>query len=204
MYFRNRFQAVIAGLLTVVLVLPGCDYWNRDIGKLSGREITKLLVISDSMGTGYNIATPFPDRITAALGVPLVNDSINGRQTSEVMSGITQILDQEKPSHLIVLLGTNDARKNDIDAAVRNLGSIADLARSRNIVVTIGTIPVYLADPVINENTRTISDHILAMKDVHIANIRTALGDGSETIGDLIHPNDAGQAIIAELFIAKL
>ena len=173
-------------------------------GQASGKEVSGILVVSDSMGTGYQIATPYPDRISLLTGIKVINNSIDGRQTGEVVGLLEGLLDEHKPSHLVLLMGTNDARKNQQTEAVANLGKMSELALHRQIEVVIGTIPVYMPSQQIDQRARLISESIKTLQGIRVADIRTALGDGTDTLGDGIHPNDAGQQLMAELFIKQL
>ena len=191
-------------LISAILTLSGCDLFHKNQGKTSGVKISKILVISDSMGTGYGIAEPYPEKIALELGVEVINNSLNGRQTEEIIDQIPGLLDEIRPSHLIVLMGTNDARKNKVDIAVANLEKIASEAIRRNIVVTLGTVPTYPPSPEIDARAQRISDQLLNIPGVNVADIRSALGDGSQTLGDGIHPNESGQVIVSQYFINKL
>ncbi len=48
---------------------------------------SKILVIGDSIGAGYGLAVPYPVRIQQSTGATLINDSADGRVTSEVLHG---------------------------------------------------------------------------------------------------------------------
>ncbi len=85
-----------------------------------------------------------------------------------------------------------------------NLGKMSELALHRHIEVVIGTIPVYMPSQQIDQRARLISQSIKTLQGIRVADIRTALGDGTDTLGDGIHPNDAGQQLMAELFIKQL
>ena len=180
-------------------ILSGCTQ-----EKPSYDHVSKILVVSDSMGTGYGIATPYPDIIGETTGISVVNNSINGRETSEALPEFESLLMEHSPSHVLILLGTNDARKNRVQVATRNLGEMLAMTAERQIQALIATVPVYLHDASVNQRTLEINAWIVAQDAGQVVEIRKVLGDGSATLGDLIHPNQQGQDLIAESFLETL
>ena len=191
------FGAFLA-IITVMAFLPGCAQ-DDPYG-----HVSKILVVSDSMGTGYGIAKPYPDIIAETTGIPVINNSISGRETSEALPDFENLLMAHAPSHVLILLGTNDARKNRIRAAQQNLGEMLTMAADRQIQTLVATVPVYLHNELVNQRTFEISTWISSQHGNQTVDIRGILGDGSETLGDLIHPNQKGQNLIAESFLARL
>ena len=187
-------------LIVCLGTLQSCDW----IGSKDLDHVSKILVVSDSMGTGYNIATPYPDLIRDETGIPVINDSVNGRESAEVLADFENLLMAHSPSHTIIMLGTNDARKSHVEEAKHNLQLMLGMAQERGINAIIATVPVYLYDEQVNIRTRQISDWILNQDMGHVVDIRKALGDGSETLGDRIHPNQSGQQLITSSMLEIL
>jgi len=183
--------------------LTGCN--QSEDHKVSVKiKLAKVLVISDSIGTGYGKATPFPDRIANAITIDLISDSVNGRQTRDGVKIVIEQLSLHKPSHLIVLLGTNDAKNGIVETAIENLQEIVDVANSAGVVAIVGTLPPNLRSVEYNEFASRISNGIRDLNGAEIAEIQNTFGDGSTTIVDGIHPNDIGQQIIADTFLKHL
>ncbi len=109
-----------------------------------------------------------------------------------------------KPTHLIVLLGTNDARLGTVSGALRNLQYMINFANSSGVTAIVGTLPPYLTTATLNQRSAEISSGIRSLSGARIAEVRNALGDGSVTLADGIHPNDVGQQIIADTFVGQL
>jgi hypothetical protein len=114
---------------------------------------------------------------------------------------VESILDSEKPSHLLILLGTNDSRGGIVGGAVSNLQAKADMANARGVVVIIGTIPPNLQDASADARNAAISDGIRGIQGALIAEVRGALGDGRGLFPDGLHPNEMGSTIIADAFL---
>ena len=199
---ESRMHSVFWSILlvfTAITVLPGCSQDDPPY-----QHVSKILVVSDSMGTGYGIATPYPEIISETTGIPVVNNSTNGRETSEALADFENLLMAHSPSHVLIMLGTNDARKNRVQAATRNLGEMLAMTAERQIQALIATVPIYLHDELVNQRTLEINAWINAQNSEQVVEIRQLLGDGSATLGDLIHPNQRGQDLIAESFLGKL
>ncbi len=176
---------------------------NSDTGG-GGSTLTKILVISDSIGTGFGRATPFPNRIANVVDVTVINDSLNGRQTNGGVAVVGGQLKLHQPSHLLVLLGTNDAAKGIVGGAISNLQAMVNAANAAGVIAIVGTLPPYTSSAQNNNFTAQISNGIRGLRGAAIAEIRNAMGNGSSTIVDGIHPNDKGQQIIADEFLKKL
>lgn len=188
-------------LLIIGLVVAGCGGGGSSSG--AGATLDKILVIGDSIGNGAGIAAPYPARIRSSTGVPVINDSVSGRFTDDGLAVAEGLLAEHQPSHLVVLLGTNDARR-EISSTLSNLQMIVNLGNAADAKVVIGTLPPITNSS--NDNTRAaiVSDRIRGLGGASIAEVRNAMGDGSTTIADGIHPNDLGQDIIAREFLNHL
>ena len=202
---RKVLTALIISL--VVFSLNGCsDSGDSNSGAGSGTAgapLTKLLVLGDSIGNGFGITTPFPSRIASARGVPLINDSVTGRYTGGGLAIVAGLLAKHLPSHMVVLLGTNDARKGT-GGSVSNLQAIINAGNAAGVKVVVGTLPPITRSSSMNSRAASISSGIQGLSGAAIANVRRALGGGSNTIADGLHPNSMGQQIIADEFLKHL
>ena len=185
-------------LLILGLVVAGCGGGGSSSG--GSGSVEKILVIGDSIGNGAGIATPYPDRIRSATGVTVVNNSVSGRLSSEGLAVAEGLLERHQPSHLVVLLGTNDAREA-VGGTLSNLQMIINLGNAAGAQVVIGTLPPITSSSSENARAASISGGIQGLGGASIAQVRAALGDGSTTIADGVHPNNRGQDIIADEFL---
>jgi lysophospholipase L1-like esterase len=199
MVYKLIKSITIAGLL---FLLASCsDNGSTSSGGGSSEPPTKIVAFGDSIGARF---PNWPTIVSQNTGVPLANYSQDSLRTSHFVGRTNSILDSEKPSHLLILLGTNDARVGIVDGAVSNLQAMADSANARGITVIIGTIPPNLQDPSSNVRAAAISDGIRSLQGARIAEVRGALGDGAGLFPDGLHPNEAGSSIIAGAFIDQL
>ena len=206
MHQQRKFFTIFIVALSV-LSLTGCgNSGGSSSGSgsgTSGAQVSKLLVLGDSIGNGFGIATPFSVRIASDRGVQLINDSVSGRDTGGGLAVVAGLLAKHKPSHMAVLLGTNDARKGT-GGAVANLQAIVNAGNAAGVTVVVGTLPPITRSSSSNSNSASISNGIRGLNGAAIARVRNALGNGSSTIADGIHPNTMGQQIIADEFLKHL
>ena len=166
----------------------------------TGPMLTSVVTIGDSIGTGFGIATPWPTILASTLGVPLVNNSVSGEQTGFGLRVIEGLLTEHQPSHVVILLGTNDAIRGSVGNAIANLQAMVNIAQQHNVIAIVGTLPPITRSTTENQRTADISMGIRGLTGASIAGVRGALGDGEGLIADGIHPNDAGQQRIAQAF----
>lgn len=162
--------------------------------------MTKLVTLGDSIGAGACGTTPWGIQLGQALGVPVVNNSAFSRTTGGGLALVDGLLAREQPSHLVVLLGTNDARQNMAGAAVSNMGAIVQAARNAGVVPVIGTVVPNFASGSANALAAQISAGYVGIAGAVVADVRGAFGNNPALFCDGIHPNAAGQTVIVNAF----
>ena len=168
------------------------------------QESMSILVVGDSISTGFGLATPWPNRVAEILNVPVDNSySEDGVETSYALGYIESALIQTNPSHVVILFGTNDAIRGSVTDAINNLQAMVNIANRRDVTVIIATLPVIPRSSFENERAAEISDAIRSFSDVRVADVRSALGNGDGLIADGVHPNNSGQQIIAVTIAAQ-
>ena len=191
-------------VLFALLCLASCGGGGTDSGggNTGGGTpaVRSVAAIGDSIGNGFGIATPWPPRLEGAIGRTVVNNSVTNMQTDFGVMSITAMIDENDPSHVFILLGTNDAIRGSVSAAIANLQQMVDIARSRNVVPIVGTLPPITISASQNSRAAEISRGIRRLNGAVVAEVRGALGDGSATIADGYHPNNEGQQRIADAF----
>jgi lysophospholipase L1-like esterase len=169
---------------------------------------TSFVTLGDSIGVGVGFGStrPWPNLVSDFTGVPLLeNRSLQSKTTAWGLGQINALLDRNPTaSHILILLGTNDARQGITSAAVANLQQMADIANQRGVIPVIGTVIVNLREPADDQRAQVITSGIAGITGARKAATRAAIGDGRGTIADEIHPNDAGQAAIAQAFVDAL
>ena len=196
-----HFKKLITILLTALLAACGGGSSDSGAGGDPIGAITRVVAISDSFGTGFGLATPWPTRLQEALGVAVVNDSVNGRETDEGLGIIEGLINSENPSHVVILLGTNDAIRGSVPDAISNLQNMVNIATDNNVIVIVGTLAPLTISAAQNARSADISAGIQGLSGARIADIRAVLG--ADLIVDGIHPGDAGQQVITDVIRAQ-
>jgi len=169
-----------------------------------------VLVLGDSLTAGYGLsrAQAFPallaDRAErAGLKIHVINAGVNGGTTSGGLHRLQHLLHQ----HIDVLLlelGVNDAfRDVPVPEIEANLQKIIDRTRERypnvKIVIAGMQLPRYSEDDYV---TRFGAMYLELARQNHAALVpfllAGVLGNPALNLSDLIHPNAAGQKILAD------
>jgi acyl-CoA thioesterase-1 len=189
-------------LTAIALTISSCGGGGTNSSVSS--NVKKILAIGDSMGAGFGGTNPWPRLVQEKSGVTVINNSIPGRQARGSVSLVQNEIATHQPSHLIILLGTNDANNGSVDSAVSSMKSIVEAAKSAGVIPIVATLPPVPAKPDVNTKASGISGSYGSLG-VTIANVRDAFrGKSGLFQSDGFHPNNAGQELIADAFIAVL
>jgi acyl-CoA thioesterase I len=120
---------------------------------------------------------------------------ISGNTTADGLARINE-LDKYKPKVVILLLGGNDhLRKVPIETTFENLGKIIESIHSRGATVLLLGVKGNLFGDKFASEFEKVSDKY---KTAYVSNILDGLFGDTKYMEDSIHPNDAGNKIIAE------
>jgi acyl-CoA thioesterase-1 len=194
-----------AALGAVVLPLESAAASRRD-----SRGVTTILVFGDSLSDGFGLsrAQAYPALLTAKLRdagyrADVINASVSGGTSGGGLQRLPKYLER-KIDVLLLELGINDAfRGVPVDQIRVNLQAIIDRTKARNLelrVVIAGMqLPIMGGDSYVRAFGEMFGE--LAEKN-HAALIPYLLegvgGDPSLNLADRIHPNAAGQRILAD------
>ena len=172
--------------------------------------VRTILVLGDSLTDGYGLSRSqaFPalleQKIRAAgMRYEVINAGVSGDTTAGGLRRLPRYLDR-KIDVIVIELGINDAFRGVALADMRsNLQAIIDRTRAKNpnveIVIAGMQLPLYGADDYVRAFGQMYVD--LAEKN-NAALIPYLLigvgGDPSLNLSDRIHPNAAGQRVLAE------
>ena len=104
-----------------------------------------ILILGDSLSAAHNIPVDkgwprlFSDNIRSSFPqTSVVNASISGETTYGGLQRLPQLLDEHRPSHLIIELGGNDGLRGlGFDQSTDNIRQMVRLARARGITVLL-------------------------------------------------------------------
>ena len=170
----------------------------------------RILVLGDSLSGGFGLgrSEAYPALLANKLRAAGLNfQVVNASQTGGTTDGGLQML----PAHLkrkidifILELGINDAfRGVPVDQIQNNLQQIIDKVKARNpnvrLVIAGMQLPNYAADDYISTFGKMFTE--LATKNGAALVpylLKGVAGDPSLNLPDSIHPNAAGQRVLAE------
>lgn len=162
-----------------------------------------VAVIGDSIGNGFGlVAAPWPVLLADILGDPVNNTSVSDQQTSWGVGIIGERLDAVNPTHVVIMLGTNDALRASAPVAIANLQTMVDIARGRGVIPIVVTLPPVIGRsdfPGANQRSAQISSGIRGLSGARIADVRPSFGNSGALLADGIHPNQTGQQVIADI-----
>jgi acyl-CoA thioesterase-1 len=190
--------------------LLGISWLILSVEPVHAGSTKTILVLGDSLSQGFGLAPSeaYPLLLAkklraAGLNFQVINASAAGGTTE---GGLERL-----PGHLkrridifILELGINDAFQGvPVDQIQNNLQQIIDKVKARNpnvhLVIAGMQLPNYTADDYVYAFGKMFAD--LAAKN-HAALVpyllQTVAGDPSMNLSDGIHPNAAGQKILAE------
>src|ERR687891_1163163 len=204
------FAVIKTVVILVCLALPIVFAEFASTSPIDAGDMKRILVLGDSLSDGFGLkrSEAYPALLADKLRAAGLNFQVtNASQTGGTTDGGLERL----PAHLkpkidifILELGINDAfRGMPVDQIENNLQEIIDKVKARNpnarVVIAGMQLPGYAADDYVSAFGQMFPD--LAAKN------RAALvpylledvaGNPSLNLSDGIHPNAAGQKILAE------
>lgn len=170
----------------------------------------RILFLGDSLTAGYGIdpedAYPalIQEKIDAAgLSYEVVASGLSGETSAGGLRRANWVL-QKPVDILVVALGSNDGLRGiDLADTRKNLQGIVDLARRKypemEIVIVGMQMPPNLGESYTTE-FRTLFPQLAAENDLKLIPflLEGVAGKPELNIADGIHPNEAGQKIVAE------
>lgn len=118
-----------------------------------------VVCIGDSITAGTVNSFDYPGRLAEAVAGPVINAGVGGQTASQGLARVNGLLDAHRPSHLLILFGTNDINVGrDPDATTSHLMEMARRAHARGALPIIGTIPPYTTS--LRTASLTLNDRI--------------------------------------------
>ncbi len=169
-----------------------------------------ILVVGDSLSAEYGlrrgsgwVALLEQKLRSESISARVVNASISGDTTSGGRSRLPALLEQHKPSHVIIELGGNDALRGlPLQMTQDNLGHMTDLARqagARVVLVGMQVPPNYGSDYA-NRFARLFEEAARAHGAALVPFLLKGVADGEDATrlfqSDRIHPTAQAQPIM--------
>jgi lysophospholipase L1-like esterase len=159
-----------------------------------------IICFGDSLTSGYGASggMDYPSQLSRLLGKPIINAGIPGDTTAGALRRLEADVLSRSPRIVLMTLGGNDF-KNRVPAktAFENLKTIIEAIQDTGALVVIGGMELPILARGIGDGYRQVASETDA---ILIPNILEGIMDNSKLMSDLIHPNDAGYALMAKRF----
>ncbi|MGB5079542.1 MAG: arylesterase [Burkholderiales bacterium] len=188
-------------LIVLVLLAAACGGGPK-LPRLAPDAVVLAFGDSLTFGTGAQADQSYPARLQALIGRKVVSAGVPGEVSASGLARLPLALDDARPQLVILCHGGNDLlRKLDEAQVANNLRAMVGLARARGAeVVLIGVPKPGLLPSPAALYADIASELRLPYEDTALKKI---LRDNSLK-SDLVHPNAAGYARLAEAVAALL
>jgi lysophospholipase L1-like esterase len=188
--------------LVALVALAACSGGQPKLARLAPDAV--VLAFGDSLtaGVGANASESYPSRLEAIIGRKVVSSGVPGETSAAGLARLPAALDETKPQLVILCEGGNDfLQKLDDAQAADNLRAMVRLARARGAQVVLIAVPKPGLLPSAAEFYAAVA------KEFGVPHEETALRKiltDNELKSDIVHPNAAGYARLAEAVAALL
>ena len=137
------YRSVILFFSSIIFLLSACSSGPK---QQELKSDSTILAFGDSLtyGTGAEQSQSYPAVLATLTGMKVVNAGIPGEVTGEGLKRLPQVLEEVKPSMMILCLGGNDfLRKTGEKQAADNLRAMLNLARERSVPVLLVAVPTF-------------------------------------------------------------
>ncbi|MEP6937676.1 MAG: arylesterase [Chthoniobacterales bacterium] len=172
--------------------------------------MTRIMVLGDSLTAGFGVtrSEAYPALLTEKLratggSFEVINAGVSGETTSGAVRRLPDVL-KHRIDLLIVELGINDAfRRVPISQMRANLQTIIDRTRAKypnvQIIIAGMQLPLYSSDEYVRSFGTMFGEIAEKNRTMLIPYLLQGVGGDPElNLPDRIHPNAAGQKILAE------
>lgn len=182
-----------------ILIAAGYFFWPSRPALITNYPSagTDLVAFGDSLvfGSGATEGNDFVSLLSRRLGRSIINLGVPGDTTAQGLARLNE-LDQYHPKVVLLLLGGNDhLKKVPVETTFQNLAKLIENIQARGaIVLLLGVKGSLLGDKFAPEFEKLRDQYHTA----YVSNVLDGLFGNQKYMADEIHPNDAGNQIIAD------
>lgn len=198
----NRLPAVL--ILFFVLSIFACFKSEPKIAYL--REDAVILAFGDSLTFGMGAERPenaYPAVLQGLINRKVINAGISGEVTAKGLERLQGLLDEYKPSLLILCHGANDLlRKLGEEEAADNIRAMIRMAKERGVdVVLLGVPRLSITSMSAAGFYKDIAEEFNILYD---NNVLFDIVSNASLKSDYVHPNIKGYRMMADAVAALL
>jgi len=210
-YYGAMNRAAVRGVLAAAAVLiAGVGLWQVFSAPARGPHITNypsagtdIVAFGDSLvaGSGATSGHDFVSLLSEKVGRQIYNLGVPGDTTADALARVSE-LDRYRPKVVLLLLGGNDhLKKVPIETTFQNLGKLIESIHARGAVVLLLGVKGNLFGDKFAPEFEKLRD---VYGTAYVPNVLDGLFGNPDYMADSIHPNDAGNRIIAERIYPEL
>jgi lysophospholipase L1-like esterase len=188
--------------IVLVLALAAACGGQPKLARLAPDAVVLAFGDSLTFGTGANPQESYPTRLQALIGRKVVASGVPGEASAEGLARLSSALEEAKPQLVVLCHGGNDLlRKLDDAQAANNIRAMVRLANAQGAQVALIGVP----KPGLLPSAAGFYEDIA--KEFRLPYEGTALRKiltDNALKSDLVHPNAAGYARLAEAVAALL
>ena len=190
----------LAALL--VALLAACGAGQPKLPRLAPDAVVLAFGDSLTFGTGANPGESYPARLEALIGRKVVSSGVPGETTAGGLARLPVALEEAKPQLVVLCEGGNDfLQKLDEAQAADNIRAMVRLARARGAQVVLIAVPKPGLLPSPADFYSAVAKELrLPFEETALRKILT----DNALKSDLVHPNAAGYAKLAEAIAGLL
>lgn len=195
----------LKSFLLITLLFLACSGPASKIVKLKPLKTADVIVaFGDSLtaGVGADPGTSYPAILQKQINRKVIGSGVSGETTAKGLKRLPQVLDQFKPSLLILCEGGNDFLRSFSEKSVKNnLREMIEMAKKKGIDVVLIAVPKSeskLTPPPLYEELG--KEFGLPIETESLKKI----GSDPALVSDPIHPNDHGYRLMAEAVVNLL
>jgi lysophospholipase L1-like esterase len=198
---RLGFRAAGAGVVALAL-LAACSAGQPKLPRLAPDAVVLAFGDSLTVGVGANSSESYPARLEALIGRTVVSSGVPGETSEGGLARLPAALEEAKPQLVILCEGGNDfLQKLDDAQTANNLRAMVRMARAQGAQIVLIAVPKPGLLPSPADFYSAIAREFAVPHEESA--LRKILTDNALK-SDLVHPNAAGYARLAEAIAALL
>lgn len=195
---KSKIYYIVAGILFAGIIWYFFFHSAREIMVTNYPSAgTDIIAFGDSLvvGAGATSGNDFISLLSKKIGQDIINLGVSGNTTADGLARINQ-LDPYNPKVVLLLFGGNDhLKKVPIEMTFENLGKIIEHVQSRGAIVLLFGVKGNLFGDKFKSKFEKLREKYGT---AYVSDVLDGLFGKNEFMADPIHPNDAGNRVIAE------
>jgi lysophospholipase L1-like esterase len=204
-FCRHVLAAGNVTVLVLLLTLTGCENDGESAHDFGDNNPDVVIAVGDSI-----TADGYPSILSSITGKTVIDMGVGGASSMEGISPAIEGLSLYSPGYMLILFGANDIiGGDDFAGTVEALRSMIQAAQANNTVPVIGTLTPMIGLEIGHTGQvatlNSLIRQLAKQEGAAVADIASAFGDGEAYISaDGLHPNSAGDVLIAETFARRI